>query len=337
MNEVDTFLIHYGVKGMKWGKTTSSVSRSESGTPVNDSEKSAHRVRLEAQGLKKGLSKADAETRAQGRIKAEKVLAIAGGVALLGLAAYAAKQGYAKSLTDINLPAGFELKNINALGDNQNLDRRMFTTINEGDGKKYKGLLAETLRKNESGTKIYEATLKATENIKAPSQRQAAKLYKEFTAKNPGDGGLNYRMFNQQLVTETGANNRFYDFMKSKGYNSILDANDQFISGYNTKHPLILFNAASSTVKSGQKIVDQETSGKLAKRQVAILTTRQFAPMVGLGIAYVGGKKALDTKNRYGAVNKYFKDHPESKLSYAEVYSNLKGRDGNFNYVEPKP
>lgn len=332
--KVDTFLIHYGVKGMKWGQTTKSgKARNDDGVPLKDSEKSAHRVRLEAQGVKKGLSQSDAEKRAAGKIKTEKILAIAGGVALLGLAAYVAKQGYDKSFTEINLPAGFEFKNINALGDKQDLNRRLFTTINDKDNSKYKGLLAETLRKNEDRTTIYEMTLKSTEAIKAPSQRQAAKLYKEFITENPRQGrygaDIPYPLFNKQLVVSTDQNDNFYSFMKKKGYNSILDANDQFISGYDTKHPLILFNAASSTVKAGQKIVDQETSGKLAKRQTNALMTRQLAPVVGLGLAYVGGLKAIDTKNRHGAVNKYLKDHPDSKLSYAEVYANLKAGTSN--------
>lgn len=338
MNEVDTFLIHYGVKGMKWGQSTkSTTARNSNGVPLKDSEKSAHRVRLEAQGVKKGLSQADAEKRAAGKIKTEKILLAVGAVAVVGLAAYAAKKGYDKSFTDINLPAGFELKNLNALGDNQDLNRRMFTTINEGDGKKYKGLLAEALRKNRSDTTIYEATLTATENIKAPSQRQAAKLYEEFGKANPIGASKPYREFNQALVGPNPINDKFYSFMKSKGYNAILDANDQFISGYDTKHPLILFNAASSTVKSGQKIVDAATTGKLAKRQTTLLMSKQLAPLVGLGLAYAGGVKAMDTKSKYGAVNKYFKDNPNSELSYAEVFANVKGgaNGGVYKYAPP--
>lgn len=329
--EVDGFLAHYGVMGMKWGKRK---SRDESGKPVNDSEKSAHRVKLEAKYLKKGFSTSEAETKANGRIRTEKILLAAGGVAVVGLAAYSGKRHFDKQFTGVDLDLGAKLYNINALGDKQDLNRRMYTTFEAGDTKKYKGLLAAQLRKNKADTTVYEATLKATERIKAPSQKEAAKLYKEFaTTYGMGNTAIPYLKFNQFLVEASPQNENFYDFMKSKGYNAILDANDQFLSGYNTKKPLIVFNAASSTVKAGQAIVDEQLTNKLAGRQTAAIIAKQMAPTIGLGVAIVGRSNAKSTKNKYGTVNKYFAENPDSKLSYAEVYSKLKEKKpGEYSY-----
>ena len=323
----DLELFHYGVKGMRWG-----VRRKEgpdgrvvkSKAPIKDSDKSAHRVATEARYIQKGYTAEEAAKKANGRIKAQKVLLAVGATAVTAAAVYGGKVAFEKRFTGVDLPMGALLTNINALGDKQDFDRRLYTTFNEGDTKKYKGMLAATLRGNKKGTTIYETSLKATQNIKAPSHHQAKKLFEEFKSNNREASGLNYKEFNKRLVNgRDPMNSRFYDFMKTKGYNSVLDSNDQFISGYNTKKPLILFNAASSTVKSGQKVVDEKTTNKLMTVQSLGVLGRAAAPYVGLGMAWVGGTKALDTRNRHGSVNKYFQDHPNSKMSYAEVYANL--------------
>lgn len=330
----DLELFHYGVKGMRWG-----VRRKEgpdglvvkSKTPIKDSDKSAHRVATEASYIKKGYTTEEAARKADGRIRTQKILLAVGATAVTAAAVYGGKVAFEKRFTGVDLPMGSVLKNINALGDKQDFDRRLYTTFNEGDTKKYKGMLAATLRGNKKGTTIYETSLKATSNIKAPSHNQAKKLYQEFNKQHKM--GLNYKEFNKQLVYNNGTNSDFYDFMKSKGYNALLDSNDQFISGYNTKKPLIIFNAASSTVKSGQKVVDEKTTNKLMTIQSLGVLGKAAAPYVGLGMAWVGGNKALDTRNRHGSVNKYFQDHPNSKMSYAEVYANLEvSETGEYIY-----
>lgn len=123
----------------------------------------------------------------------------------------------------------------------------------------------------------------------------------------------------------------FLSHLKTKGYNAILDSNDQFISGYSAKKPIILFNAASSVVKKGETIVAKEVSDRLNKTQMAVVYTRALAPTVGLGAAYIGGTVAMDTQTKYGAVNKYMKANPDTKKSYGEIYNALKP-DINGNY-----
>lgn len=333
VDDVTHFLEHYGVKGMRWG-----VRKDEkvSNAPVKDSEKSAHRVRLEAKYISKGMSQSAAEKKAIGRIKAEKVMLAVGAVGVAAAVAYVGSVEYQKRFSRVDLELGAKLTNINVLGDKQDFNRHLYTTIDERDTKKYRGMLATALRTNPNNTMIYETTLRSTERIKAPSQREAARLYKEFRATRGKKWMLDksYMKFNADLVDDpSGAAKEFYDFMRSKGYNAILDANDQFITGYSARKPLIVFNAASSTVKVGQKVVDEQLSDRLAQIQTLQISAKEAAPGVGLGLAVIGGTKALDTKNRYGAVNSYFKEHPESKLSYAEVFSNLeRSADGHYYF-----
>lgn len=309
---------------MKWSVRKAKYSR----TPK---PKSKYTSQVEASYISKGYSTKEAEIKAKGKIRTQKILAAIGTTAAVAVAAYVAKRGYDKRFTGVDLDIGATLKNINALGDKQVLDRRLYTSIYEGDTKKYRGLLGLALKRKAANSTVYEATLTATEKIKAPSHNTAAKIYKEFASKH----GIrdDYKTFNQELVYDLDIGQKFYSHLKNKGYNALLDANDQFISGYNTKKPLILFNAASSTVKTGQRIVNDSEIKRNLVPYVAGSFAKSFAPYIGVGMAVYGGRKALDVKNRHGAVNKYILDHPETKMTYAEIYSKMeRGDDQKYAY-----
>ncbi len=319
MSDVDAFLAHYGIKGMKWGVRKSIPE---------ENAKSKHRVRLEAGYISKGMTKEIAEQKADRRIKTEKILAVVGAVAVTAAIAYKTKVEIGKRFTSVELEKGTTLTYINALGDKNNLDRRLYTSFEEGDTQKYRGLLAQALRRNKEGAVVYETVLTAKEKIKAPSQKQAAKLFKEFAANNRLASGMNYNTFNQSLVIETDTTVKFIDFLKAKGFNAVLDSNDQFISGYNTKKPLILLNAASSVVKTGEKIVEEQLSAPLARKQYITALFEQTAPTIGLGVAVVSGTMGLDsaatTNNKYAAVNSFIEKNPKTRASYSELLAQVK-------------
>lgn len=328
--EYDDFIAHFGVLGMRWGKTKAS-------NPYTS--KSNYRLNLESKYISKGISAKDAEVKAAKRIKVQKVLAITAGVAVAATAAYVAKVEIGKRFTEINLPAGAELRNINVFGKAADFNRRTFVTIDANDAKKYRGMYARTLRMTHPDKKVFETVLKAKEGIKAPSHVQAKKLYKEYLFKEGKTGVMKYKQFNQGLVQLDMDHNPFaaifapddgpgfIKFIQSKGYNALLDANDQFLSGYNTKKPLILFNAASSTVKAGQQVVDATLSNKLFAKQAAASWSRFLAPKIGLGVGYVYGKKAIEsnslTARKAGIVNEYIAKHPNTKLTYSELISKV--------------
>lgn len=345
-----TELTHFGVKGMKWGK------RKDPAKPNG-----AHRTRLEAKYISKGSDKATAEKKASNRIRTEKVLAVAGGVAATAALAYGAKVAYGKRFVGVSLDVGSELKNINAFGDKANLDRRLYTTIKDRDTRRYRGFLPGHLRavgKQTLGDKasntFYETTLKAKEKITAPSNKEAAKLYKEFISDKKNRDSVaadnlnplkfigaaiagkpikdmgevpDYRKFNVNLVENTSSGKSFMDFVKSKGYNALIDTNDQF-NGIGAHKPVILLNAKDSTVMAGSKAISKSVENKEFNRmqgQVAASALgKALAPYVALGGGLVAIKRSNATQFQYKAARKYLKDHPNSDMSLSEVYSKLK-------------
>lgn len=308
-----SYLVHYGVLGMRWGKRKKT-----------DSAPSAHRTRLEAKYLARGLSKEEAGNLADKRIRGEKYVAMAAGAVALAGAAYIAKRELGKRFASVTIEAGKDLHYINALGDSARFDRRLYTSFEKGDVNKYKGMLATALRKNEANTTIYDTVLKTTETIRAPSHQEAKKLFDEYRKQNTDDIVqiyANYKSFNTGLASGGEYTKKFYDFMRSKGYNAILDANDQFVSGYGTKKPLIIFNASSSLKKVGQSVVKKQLSDRLNAMQMAAVVSKQMAPMISIGAAYAGGMKLMKTTVTNNAAKSWLANNKKSGYSLAEVYN----------------
>ena len=291
----------------------------------------------EIEGRAKGLSEADAARVARNKVIRNRVLVGAAVLAAAGAGAYLANDLYQKDFKGINLEAGATLKNVNAFGKDLNMDRRLYTTINAKDSNKYVGLYTKQLLSQEGNTKVYQATLKATEAIRAPSNREAVKMYKEFRkeqlAKNPNIELLlptNYRDFNRTLVSfgnngsNRGPDTAWYDTLKKKGFNSLLDTNDQHNSGYNTRYPLIVLDAGKSTkmedvrrLKKGE-MTDREASASLNVYGHALMTTapNTIAIASGIGlISYAKRRAAMQS-----TVRQYREDHPATKLSDEDIY-----------------
>lgn len=291
----------------------------------------------ETEGRAKGLSEADAARVARNKVIRNRVLIGAAVLAAAGAGAYLANDLYQKDFKGINLEAGATLKNVNVFGKDLNMNRRLYTTINDKDSNKYVGLYTKQLLSQEGNTKVYQATLKASEAIRAPSNREAVKMYKEFRkeqlAKNPNVELLlpiNYRDFNRGLVSfgnngsNRGPDTAWYDTLKKKGFNALLDTNDQHNSGYNTRYPLIVLDAGKSTKMEDVRQIrksDMDSKAKSANRNVyghALMTTAPNTIAIASGIGLISYAKRRSAMQ--STVLQYREDHPGTKLSDEDIY-----------------
>lgn len=345
----DDIIIHFGVKGMKWGKRKDDSVAKNQRHLLPDSEKSKRRIKLEARYISEGLTKKDAALKAESRLKTEKILAVAGGVTIAAAAAYVGQREYVKRFAGVHINAGEYLQNINALGDKQDLDRRLYVTNDKSDSKKYRGLMYGHIKnlhkadpKTFSGNQVFESILKTTTDIKAPSHNEAKKLYAEWRSDYikkfdsyaflanitaPKD----YKVFNASIVNNDPQSRDFMDFVKSKGFNALLDSNDQFISGFDARKPLILFNGKSSVVESGRKIIDDTIGKKAHRKEIAKVVVKSipkaYAPHLSLGLGVSTLVITNNTRRRYASAKKYLEEHPNSDMSLAEAYALVADRE----------
>ena len=367
----DYVLVHYGVKGMKWGvrKDRPISKRKQARLDSKAETRRDARVHAEARYIRKGKSPEEAARLVDRNLKIAKIVSVTAGVALTAAAINAGNNYRIKQFTETVIEKGQTLQHIRPDTPNFAMDRRLYATFLKGDQRRYDGLFINHLlsaRKGLEGltdeqrkahgievaSKIAKHTLQATERIHAPSQEQAAGLFKEFLTDQGGSlsreaskwgkqaAKLNYRQFNRELVTGgTLRTEQFYDFMKSKGYNAILDANDQFFSGFNAKKPIIVFNPDSTLAKAGKTIVNEQAGKRLGDLQTAGVVAKQLAPLLGIG-AGIGtlnyrGKRGIAESNTSAAVDKYLKRYPGSNLTRAEIAANL-GINKKGAYVTPK-
>ena len=288
-------LYHWGVKGMKWGvrrfqKKDGSLTAAgkkrydDSGQP----KKSKHRTELEEAYRKRGLSQKDAEAAASKRIRTEKILAASAALTVGACVTYAAAKSR-KARIDGIIKAGEKMQRIEMQDTNGKLHDVFYVSKGKHDNKRYHNLLG-AMRQKQTG-EAFLMNLESSDDIKVASRRNAEKVFKDlynsdqefrlrvcqeanahFSGRNKVDPnkllrGKNtseirkmYENFNSNLIgirdKGNGADKKFYNALKSKGYGAVQDINDMKFSGYNAKNPLIIFDNSKKNVmvKSVNKI-----------------------------------------------------------------------------------
>lgn len=123
---------------------------------------------------------------------------------------------------------------------------------------------------------------------------------------------------------------KYYNELKKRGYDAIIDVNDKRLSGYNAKHPMIVFNGKDKlNVDSVKKLSEGEIIKDFNKsnaRLVAQETARSFATTTAPGTALLAGGtaaiKGVSKSSQNKIVQDYRKEHPNTKLSYNEILRN---------------
>ena len=254
----------------------------ESGKEIKN--KSKHRLKLEEQYKKMGLTDEQAQAAANKRIRTEKILAASAALTVTACAAYVANKKL-KDRIDGVIKAGDQMQRISMTDNGGKLHDVFYAAKGGHDIKRYEGMLGAT-RSKQVGS-AYKLKLEATRDIKVASKDHAAKIFEDlyknddnfrksvanYVGNNVHGGnsvnlsktsGRNmkkmYENFNSHLVNMRNDPNKvdqaFYDKLKKAGYGAIQDINDMKFSGYNAKNPLIVFDHSNGgiNVKSFEKM-----------------------------------------------------------------------------------
>lgn len=255
----------------------------ESGKEIKN--KSKHRLKLEEQYKKMGLTDEQAQAAANKRIRTEKILAASAALTVTACAAYVANKKL-KDRIDGVIKAGDQMQRISMTDNGGKLHDVFYAAKGNHDIKRYEGMLGAA-RSKQVGS-AYKLKLEATRDIKVASKDHAAKIFedlykndKEFRDSAIRYARINvqgknavpdlsksdartmkkmYENFNSHLVNMRHDPNKvdqaFYDKLKKAGYGAIQDVNDMKFSGYNAKNPLIVFDHSNGgiNVKSFEKM-----------------------------------------------------------------------------------
>lgn len=320
--DVDVFLAHYGVKGMRWGvirDNLSSKKGSASETKNSNSSprpSSAYRTMMEAKYLKAGSSKEEAIAKADKAIRIQKIVAISGAVALSAALAYAAGNRVAKEFTGVKLAEGTTFQHISKSDSLDLTDKHLYTTFTRGDKFNYQGTFSAEL-----GGNTHAITLKAIGKIKAPSNAQGQKILAESLGKSKVSQS-EYRSFVSGYYKSgtSEAYVKFKDLMSKKGFNAIIDTTDQNFYAKAYK-PLIVFDSSSNLLQKGARsISNKEMLGKMTTTRLSqALTSPENLGKIMAGTAAVSliGTSSISANNK--SIDAYLAKNPGSNLSRAEV------------------
>lgn len=269
-------------------------------------KKSKHRLRLEEQYKKMGMSDEEAQAAANNRIRTEKVIAASAAIAVSACAAYVIANKI-KDRTDGLIKAGDSLQRIEMRDTGYKLHDMFYAAKGDHDSKRYAGMLG-MVRKNQTGH-AYMMELRARTDVKVASKDNAIKAFRQLYATDEGFrksvepyvgkhfAGMNevsdirklskrnvrkmYENFNSNILdirsSGNGADKKFYDLLKKRGYGAIQDINDMKFSGYNARNPLIIFdNSKANIFVSSVK----EMTGDLNKAGA-----REYLKAAGEGVA----------------------------------------------------
>lgn len=244
---------------------------------ISFKSKSKHRLKLERQYKEMGLDDEHAQAAANNRIRTERILAASAALTVTACAAYYLNSKRKNKIDGI-IKAGESLQRIEMKDTNGKLHDMFYVAKGDHDSQRYANLLG--MQRQKSAGHAYMMKLEAAKDVKVASKDNAAKIFGDLykndsdfrkavegkvgehfngsnriaNTKNVSDRNIKkmYENFNSNLMFirdgGSGADEKFYAKLKSKGYGAIQDINDMKYSGYHAKNPLIVFDNSGNNI-----------------------------------------------------------------------------------------
>ena len=319
---------------------------------VEFKNKSKHRLKLEEQYKKIGMTDEQAQAAANNRIRTERILAASAAVTVAACALYVANKNR-KDRIDGIIKAGETLQRVEMQDTGGKLHDVFYVAQGKHDMKRYENLLG-ACRQRQTGH-AYMMKLEAGSDIKVASKDKAIKAFGDLYRTDPDFkkavapyvkrhyGGRNvianlddvsnrnikkmYDNFNTGLVQESmrksGADQKFYAKLKAAGYGALQDINDMKYSGYNAKNPLIVFdNSKNNVMVKSMNEMKGNLQGKgaleLMKAQgeaKAKYYVERIGPLSAAALTYT----TVKTYSSSPAVQNYKNQHPNTNMTDKQI------------------
>lgn len=318
--------------------------------------KSKHRLKLEEQYKKAGMTDEQAQAAANNRIRTEKILAASAALTVGACALYVANKAR-KNRIDGIIKAGETLQRIEMQDTGGKLHDTFYVAQGKHDMQRYENLLGAT-RQRQTGH-AYMMKLEAASDIKVASKDKAIKTFGDLYKNDPEFkkavapfvkehyGGRNrvanlddvskrnikkmYDNFNTGIVEksmrDSGADQKFYAKLKSAGYGAIQDVNDMKYSGYNAKNPLIVFdNSKGNIMVKSMNEMKGDLQGKAAVERLKVhgeerakYYLERVGPLSAAGLTAA----AVKTYASNPAVQNYKNQHPNTNMTDKQIAAML--------------
>lgn len=306
----------------------------------------------------KGLTQEQAEIQALRRENTEKIIKVAGAVALTAAITYGAYKGHqwlAKN-ADKTIKAGADIYRTTGSPGTDLTNHAGYVALNPKDAQKYRGVYGNQIKmrkaiqnaqsrilgKATSNDNVYAMIGKARSNIKVAGNRKAKKVYSELMKNDKDFASDNRKMmdrwknlmgsnssdsyidFNTRLVDHDApealrVRDKFYNALKAKGYGGVIDVNDRDYSGFHAKNPTILFNMKES--------ISNISKRKLSDIDIAADYQKGHALMAKQAIRDVKINEVMKSVRNYGG---YFALLAGGGAVGNKVYDRKVSRSGSY-------